>query len=118
MLELVRDFIVAALDHDAARDAVDELLFDHVVAGHLHSSVVAASLRPIVEEIIGAATPDDWQAITDELIADARELEVAATSARPKPSRLGRRLTQSLRRLVRVGRAAPVEEGVVDRRLV
>src|ERR1700742_4231044 len=89
--ELVRAFILTALDHDAARDAVDELLFDHVVAGRFHSSTVAASLRPIVEEIVGAATPGDWQVIADRLIAEARELEAGA---RPEPPRGARRFFQ------------------------
>jgi len=95
--ELLRAFILTALDHDAARDAVDELLFDHVVAGRLRPSTVAASLRAIVEEIVTAAAPGDWQVIADRLIAEARELEA---SARPPERQAGlpRRIARTLRR--------------------
>jgi hypothetical protein len=70
---LIRDFIVAALDHDAASDAVTDLLFEHVVAGRYHPSVVADSLRPIIDEILETATCEDWQGAADRLIEEARE---------------------------------------------
>lgn len=75
---LVCDFIRAALSHDAAADAADELIFDHVVVGRFHSSLVAESLRPIIDEILEAATREDWQAVADRLIGEARELEAEA----------------------------------------
>ncbi len=90
--ELVREFIVAALGHDAAQDAVDEVIFDHVVAGLGNPAAVAASLRPIVDEILDVATREDWQVIADGLIADARELERATASGSRR--RLGDLLRQ------------------------
>jgi hypothetical protein len=82
---LVCDFIRAALGHDAAADAADELIFDHVVVGRFHSSLVAESLRPIIDEILEAATREDWQAVADRLIAEARELEVEVGPKRCRP---------------------------------
>lgn len=111
--ELVRAFILTALDHDAARDAVDELVFDHVVAGRFHPSTVAASLRPIVEEIVGAATSGDWQVIADRLIAEARELEESARSGSGRSHRLSHRVRQIL-----LMGAAKVREGLLGVRLV
>ena len=40
----IRDFLKRVLADDAVADQVNELLFDHVVLGRLHPSVVAASL--------------------------------------------------------------------------
>lgn len=51
---------------------MNDLIFEHVVAGRHHRSVVADSLRPIVEEILGATTATGWQAVVDQLIAEAR----------------------------------------------
>jgi hypothetical protein len=70
---LVRSFIHAALAHDAVADHVHELLYDHVAERRFHPSVVAASLRPIITEVLDAATAADWQTVADELAADARD---------------------------------------------
>lgn len=45
---LLRDFILHAFNHDAVQDAVTGLLFEHVVEGRYHPSVVANSLKPII----------------------------------------------------------------------
>jgi hypothetical protein len=71
---LLRGFLKRALEDDAVADAVNELLFEHVVAGRYHPSVVAETLPSHIEEILGAARREDWQAVADELIAEAREL--------------------------------------------
>lgn len=44
------------------------------IAGHYHPSVVAESLPSFIREILGAATREDWQAVADKLIAEAREV--------------------------------------------
>lgn len=71
---LLRGFLKRALEDDAVADAVNELLFEHVVAGRYHPSVVAETLPSYIEEILGAARSEDWQAVADELIAEAREV--------------------------------------------
>lgn len=97
---LVCDFIQAALSHDAAADAADELIFDHVVAGRFHSSLVAESLRPIIDEILEAATREDWQAVADRLIGEARELEAEARANSREPLVRLRAVATSLCRLL------------------
>lgn len=71
---LLRGFLKRTLEDDAVADTVDELIFDHVVAGRYHPSVVAENLPSYIEEILGVATSEDWQAVADELIAEAREV--------------------------------------------
>jgi hypothetical protein len=63
------------LEDDAVADKVSNLLFEHIVAGRYHPSVVAESLPSYINELVDAATQKDWQAIADELIAEARESE-------------------------------------------
>lgn len=72
---VLRGFLKRALEDDAVADPVNELLFEYVVVGHLHSSVVAETLPSYISEILGAATREDWQAVADELIAEAREVD-------------------------------------------
>ena len=49
------------------------MLVDHVVGGHLHPSVVQGSLVSMIQDVVEAATSEDWKAITTGLIKDARE---------------------------------------------
>lgn len=72
---VLRSFLKRALEDNAVADPVNGLLFEHVVAGHYHPSVVAESLPSYIAEILGAATREDWQAVADELIAEAREVD-------------------------------------------
>jgi hypothetical protein len=72
---VLRAFLKRALEDDAVADAVNELLFEHVVAGCYHPSVVAETLPSFISEILGAATREDWQAVADGLIAEAREVD-------------------------------------------
>lgn len=58
-----RAFLTKALQHDAVEEAVTELLFDHVVLGKCHWTVVAASLEPILHEAYEVADPSDWAAL-------------------------------------------------------
>jgi hypothetical protein len=70
--EQVRSFLLAALQHDSVADATRELLFEHVVGGKYHPSVVTESLRPIINEVLETATHDDWKAVAEQLTAEAR----------------------------------------------
>ncbi|HMJ74018.1 MAG TPA: hypothetical protein VK471_11730 [Solirubrobacterales bacterium] len=70
---LLRDYILSALQHDAIRDELNELLFDHVAKGRLHPAVLAASLKPLISELLDAATDEDWQIVAHCLIEDAQE---------------------------------------------
>lgn len=72
---LLRGFLRRALADDAVADKVDELLFAHVVEGRYHPTVVAETLPGLLGEVMGAAQSEDWQAITIELIAEARDAD-------------------------------------------
>lgn len=74
-VEMIRDFLAAALHHDAVQDNLNDLLFAHVVEGRYHSSVVVATLRPMIEEVLEAASGEDWRAVAERLIAEAREVD-------------------------------------------
>lgn len=71
----IRAFLLRLAADDLLADEVNDLLFEHVVAGRYHRSVVAESLRPIIDEILNATTAADWQAVADQLIAEARALD-------------------------------------------
>lgn len=71
---MLRSFLKRALEDDALADPVNELLFEYVVVGHLHRSVVVETLPSYINEILNTATREDWQAVTDEMIAEAREV--------------------------------------------
>jgi hypothetical protein len=72
---LLRAFLKRTLEDDAVADRVNDLLFEHVVGGRFHPSVVAESLPGYIAELIHAAKPEDWQAVADQLIAEAREVD-------------------------------------------
>jgi hypothetical protein len=72
---LLRGFLKRALEDDTVADPVNDLLFEHVVAGRFHPSVHAETLPSYIREILNAATREDWQAVADELIAEAREID-------------------------------------------
>ncbi|MGH3260537.1 MAG: hypothetical protein ACRDNS_00935, partial [Trebonia sp.] len=56
------------------QDEVNDLLIEHVVKGRFHPSVVADSLRPIIDELLNTMTRADWQLVADQLINDARQV--------------------------------------------
>lgn len=70
---LIHAFIRHALDHDAVEQDVMSLLHEHVVGGRYHPSVVADSLRPMIDEILDTATTADWNRVAADLITEARE---------------------------------------------
>lgn len=78
--DLLRDFLLTALRHDALRDA----LMEKAVAGIEHEfasdqirfGVVGFELQVLISELVSAAEPDDWKALAELLIEDTRgELE-------------------------------------------
>ena len=72
---LLRGFLKRVLADDLLADEVNDLLFEHVVEGRFHPSVIAGTLPGFLSEILGAAKREDWQAVADELIAEARETD-------------------------------------------
>lgn len=82
----VRAFIREALNTAPAAERVQELLVRHVTGRELHPSVVQEDLVGLIQDIVGAASHEDWTAITTSLINDAREAliddEPATASAR------------------------------------
>lgn len=69
---LVRDFILAALRHDAIQDVLSEQLFDLLARGDVNADAFAATLRPMIEEILDVATAEDLRSVAVCLIDDAR----------------------------------------------
>jgi hypothetical protein len=63
-----RRFLMTALAHDAVDDAVTQLLFEHVVLGQYHWTVVANSLAPILSEVTEVADESDWAAAADHVL--------------------------------------------------
>ena len=72
--EAIRAFLGRALADDALDDEVKLLLFDHVVEERLDRTNLIARLAREVAGLIDAATPEDWEAVADDLIAEAREV--------------------------------------------
>ncbi|MFZ2112752.1 MAG: hypothetical protein WAU77_03345 [Solirubrobacteraceae bacterium] len=70
---IIREFLLAALSHDAVTDAVDAMLFEHVVEGRIHPSVITENLRPLITEVLDVATSEDWHNVCCKLIEDACE---------------------------------------------
>jgi hypothetical protein len=83
--EAVRNFIRAALALEPAVDWVNDLLFEHVVRGRLHTSVVTATLQGHIADIVESASREDWSVITRDLIAEARETLAAGDGDEESP---------------------------------
>jgi hypothetical protein len=80
---IIREFLLAALSHDAVTDAVDAMLFEHVIEGRFHPSVITENLRPLITEVLDVAELEDWQYVSDKLIAEAREALTGDTGSTP-----------------------------------
>jgi hypothetical protein len=75
-----RRLLLTALGHDAVDDAVTELLFEHVVLGRYHWTVVANSLAPILSEVTEVADESDWIAAADHVLdPDAQRRDPAGS---------------------------------------
>jgi hypothetical protein len=69
----LRDFLRAALRHEAVSDAVAQLGFESLVAGRTTPSQLSAKLRPLLEEALATPTDADFLAIACDVIADAAD---------------------------------------------
>ncbi|MGE0066630.1 MAG: hypothetical protein AB7T48_04675 [Solirubrobacterales bacterium] len=72
--EVLRDFLVSALRHDAVRDELTALLVSSLRGGWADSEALGGNLRRLLLEIIDAAEPGDWEAVAALHLGDAREL--------------------------------------------
>lgn len=72
--EVLRDFLVSALRHDAVRDELTELLVFSLRGGWADSEALGGNLRRLLLETIDAAEPGDWEAAAALHLADARDL--------------------------------------------
>lgn len=106
-----RRFLIAALQHDAADEAVTELLFEHVVRGRHHRTVVANSLEPILGEVVAVAEEADWIAVADHV------LDPEAPVADPQGSRHSKTGTEFDVALIRGFLRAVAEEPLLAERL-
>lgn len=70
--QLVRDFILAALRHDAIQDVLSEQLFERLERDEANPDALAGALVPMIEEVLDVATAEDLQGIASCLIDDAR----------------------------------------------
>jgi hypothetical protein len=75
----LRPLLLAALRQDAVDDAVTEMLFDHVVLGRYHWTVVANSLPLLLGEALDVALPSDWVAAGYHLLDSDGEAEDRGT---------------------------------------
>lgn len=83
---LVRDFIANALAHPAVADDVAQMIAEYLTCSDRDPDVLATPLRRMLHEILNrAATEEDWQAVCEQLVANAcDELSVAREAAKPK----------------------------------
>lgn len=73
--EVLRDFLVNALRHDAVRDELTELLVSSLRGGWADDSeALGGSLRQLLLEVIDAAEPEDWEALAERHLSDARSV--------------------------------------------
>lgn len=94
---LLRDFIARALLHDAVADEVYELLYAQVTQDEPDPGVVATSIKAMLTEVFEVATAEDWHALAEQLLANARDV-LAATSTEPKLSALEQEIAQERER--------------------
>lgn len=78
---VLRDFVLAALRHDAISDVLIERMVSRAERGRLDAHSLSALLPELIDDVLGAAAAEDWLAIADALIEDTREslLEEAET---------------------------------------
>lgn len=78
---VLRDFVLAALRHDAISDVLIERMVSRAERGRLDAHSLSALLPELIDDVLGAAAEEDWLAIADVLIEDTREalLEEAET---------------------------------------
>lgn len=70
---VLRDFLLAALRHEAISDVLIERMASRAERGNLDAFSLSAILPDLIAEVLVAATEMDWMAIADALIEDMRE---------------------------------------------
>lgn len=70
---ILRDFLLQALRHDAIADVLIERMVSRAEAGRLDANGLSALLPELIDNVLGVSTSEDWLAIADALIEDARE---------------------------------------------
>lgn len=75
--EAIRASLGRALADDALDDEVTQLLFGHVVEERFDRAALGVGLARELRRLIDAATPEDWQAVSDDLVAETREVVAA-----------------------------------------
>lgn len=78
--DLLRDFLLATLRHDAIRDVLMEQVVAAIEDGYpsdqLRVGVLSSELQVLIAEVMSAAERADWRAVASLLIEDTRgELE-------------------------------------------
>jgi hypothetical protein len=71
--EVLRDFILAALRHDALTDAVVERMAFHARRGQLDEVGLAAVLPELIGDVMDVARKEDWVVLAEALIDAARD---------------------------------------------
>ena len=72
-VDVLRDFLMQALRHDAIRDVLIERMAGRAERGRLDAHSLSALLPELIGDVFDVATDEDWMAIADVLIEDMRE---------------------------------------------
>lgn len=72
--EVLCDFLVSALRHDAVRDELTALMVSSLRGGWADSEALGGNLRRLLLDVIDAAERGDWEAIAALHLGDARDL--------------------------------------------
>jgi hypothetical protein len=73
--EPIRDFVLRALNHDAVADEVVEIQLAYVVGGRPDQTEIAAAVRLKIQEVLHAATGEDWTVIAEAYSASGERLD-------------------------------------------
>jgi hypothetical protein len=72
-VEVLRDFLMTALRHDAIADVLVERMAFHARRGQLDAVGLAAVLPELVGDVLHVARKEDWLALAEALIDAARD---------------------------------------------
>jgi hypothetical protein len=72
-VDVLHDFIMAALRHDAIADVLVERMAFHARRGQLDAVGIAAVLPELIGDVLDVATNEDWVALAEALIDAARD---------------------------------------------
>jgi transcriptional regulator with XRE-family HTH domain len=73
--EPIRDFLLRVLNHDAVADEVVEIQLAYVLGGRSDQAEIAAAVRLKIQEVLHAATGEDWAVIAEAYIASGDRLD-------------------------------------------